>query len=390
MSTGSIHKTSYTIHNRIKLVRGGSDYFQLLEDLIDKARHTIHLRAYIFDNDSTGSTIAEALIRAAHRGVRVFVVTDGYASQNLSRTFIRKLRHNGVWFKFFEPLFRSSQLYFGRRMHEKVFVADGEQALVGGINISDRYNDMDSIPAWLDYALYANGEIARQLHTFCALYWKHERARHTGSEISSSPYPSKDTKGLCSVRMRLNDWVKGKHQVWKTYFNLFNHAGESITIMCSYFLPGAVLRNRLSKAAKRGVKVKVILAGPSDVMLAKYAERYLYGWMLKNGIEVYEYQPTVLHAKMMVVDKHWLTIGSFNVNNISAYASMELNLDVRNRNFATSVQQELDRIIAADCIRVTEKNFISNVTFFKRFLQKSAYELIRVVLNLSTFYFKHE
>ena len=160
--------------------------------------------------------------------------------------------------------------------------------------------------------------------------------------------------------------------------------------MCSYFLPGRILRTRLAKAAKRGVKVRLILAGPSDVKLAKYAERYLYDLMLKNGFEIYEYQPTVLHAKMMVVDNHWVTIGSYNVNNVSAYASVELNLDVRNKPFASSVQQMMDTIIKNDCVRVTNKNFISNTGFLKRFLQKSAYEIVRVIINLSTFYFKHE
>ena len=138
------------------------------------------------------------------------------------------------------------------------------------------------------------------------------------------------------------------------------------------------------------MKVRLILAGPSDVKLAKYAERYLYDLMLKNGFEIYEYQPTVLHAKMMVVDNHWVTIGSYNVNNVSAYASVELNLDVRNKPFASSVQQMMDTIIKNDCVRVTNKNFISNTGFLKRFLQKSAYEIVRVIINLSTFYFKHE
>jgi cardiolipin synthase len=160
--------------------------------------------------------------------------------------------------------------------------------------------------------------------------------------------------------------------------------------MCSYFLPGRVLKNCLSRAAKRGVKVKIILAGPCDIMLAKYAERYLYNWMLRNGIEVYEYQQSVLHAKMMVVDNHWVTIGSFNVNNISTYASMELNLDVRNKPFAGSVQELMDGIIENDCIRVTEKNIKNNIGFFKRLLQKTSYEIIRIVLNLSTFYFRPE
>jgi cardiolipin synthase len=125
-------------------------------------------------------------------------------------------------------------------------------------------------------------------------------------------------------------------------------------------------------------------------MLAKYAERYLYNWMLRNGIEVYEYQQSVLHAKMMVVDNHWVTIGSFNVNNISTYASMELNLDVRNKPFAGSVQELMDGIIENDCIRVTEKNIKNNIGFFKRLLQKTSYEIIRIVLNLSTFYFRPE
>ena len=160
--------------------------------------------------------------------------------------------------------------------------------------------------------------------------------------------------------------------------------------MCSYFLPGIVLRRQLSKAVKRGVEVKVILAGPSDVMIVKQAERYLYQWMLRNKIRIFEYQPTVLHSKMAVADDHWVTIGSFNVNNISAYASVELNVDVRNRKFATNLQQVMNGIIENDCIEVTPNNFATNVTIFKKFIYRSCYDLIRVVLNLSTFYFKHE
>jgi cardiolipin synthase A/B len=193
-----------------------------------------------------------------------------------------------------------------------------------------------------------------------------------------------------SVRLRQNDWVKGKHEIWRSYFNLFNNAEQSITIMCSYFLPGHVLRRQLNKASQRGVKIKVILAGPSDVMLAKYAERYLYDWMFRNNIEIYEYQPTVLHAKMAIADNHWMTIGSFNVNNISAYASSEINVDVRNRPFVVSVNHVLEEIIKTDCIQVTRKNFKTNATLFRRFLQKTSYEIIRIVLNVSTFYFKHE
>jgi cardiolipin synthase len=383
MSSGK-STSGYTLHNKIQLIRGGASYFRFLENLIAQAQHSIFIRIYIWVNDETGSAIAAQLIRAAERNVSVFIMADGYASQSLPREFIRKLREKGIHFRFFEPLLRSSHFYFGRRMHEKMVVVDGAHALVGGINFAIRYNDTNGIPAWLDFALYSGGESARQLYHYCTDDWPNSTIP------DPPPYPIDLMESKCSVRIRRNDWVKGKHEVWKTYFNWFNQANRSITIMCSYFLPGQVLRHRLSLAARRGVKIKLILAGQSDIPLAKYAEQYLYAWMLRNGIEIYEYQPSVLHAKLMVVDDHWVTIGSFNVNNVSAYASKELNLDVRNKPFAGSVARLMDKIIEEDCVPVTEKNFISNATFFKRFLQKSAYEFIRVVLNLSTFYFKHE
>lgn len=384
MSTHKKNKGYYTTHNKIKLVKGGAAYFNLLSELIERATHSIFIRIYIWDDDTTGTAIANQLIEAAKRNVAIYIIADGYASQGLSREFIRNLKTHGINFRYFEPLLRSSHFYFGRRMHEKLVVVDGSCALVGGINFADRYNDVDGIPAWLDFALYTEGDAAQQLYCYCAEDWKTDL---------SFPAWIKDQHPIsnpCSIRISRNDWVKRKHEIWNTYFNLFNRATESITIVCSYFLPGRILRHRLSLAAKRGVKVKLVLAGPSDIMLAKHAERYLYNWMLKNNIEIYEYQPAVLHAKMTVVDHHWVTIGSYNVNNVSAYASMELNLDVRNKPFANSVQAEIDAIISKYCVRVTEKNFITHAGFFKRLLQKSCYEFIRVVLNLTTFYFKTE
>ena len=386
MSSNGQHSNGYSLNNRISLLKGGIAYFNLLQELLDGADESIYIQIYIFNSDATGTRIADALIRASKRGVKVFVLADGYASQWLPSAFIKKMKQSGVHFRFFEPLLRSSKFYFGRRLHQKVIVIDGEKAIVGGINIADRYNDIKGQSAWLDYALLVEGDTAFQLKQHCMEAWKGQKE----AAVLAPPAEVFPAGEQTSVRIRINDWVKGKQEVWRTYFDLFNRAEERITILCSYFLPGRVLRHRLALAARRGVKVQLILAGPSDVMLAKNAERYLYRWMMKNGIEIYEYQPVVLHGKVMVTDAHWVTIGSFNVNNISAYASIEMNLDVRNRRFATSVQEMLDEIMVRDCIRVTEKNFATNATVFKRVVQKSAYEVIRGILNLSTFYFKHE
>lgn len=383
MSAGKSNN-SYTVYNTIQLVKGGADYFDALAKMIEEAKHSIYIRVYIWNDDATGTSIADKLIAAAKRDVDVYVIADGYASQGLPKDFIKQLKNHDVHFKYFEPLLRSTHFYFGRRMHEKIVVVDETTALVGGINFADRYNDMDGIPAWLDYALRVEGEAAYQVFQYCRDQWE-------GRKTDLKTLPERfDIKEKCSVRIRFNDWVKARNQVWRTYFHWFNHASENITIMCSYFLPGRVLRKRLSLASKRGVKVRLILAGPSDVMLAKHAERYLYRWMLRNKIEIYEYQPSVLHAKMMVVDDRWLTIGSYNVNNVSAYASLELNLDVRNKPFASSVRRLMDSIIEEDCIQVTRKSAVFNAGIIKKFIQKSSYELIRVILNLSTFYFKRE
>jgi cardiolipin synthase len=180
-----------------------------------------------------------------------------------------------------------------------------------------------------------------------------------------------------------------KDQIWKMYAELFRKASSELTIMCSYFLPGIVYRNILKAAIQRGVKVRVILAGKSDIKVAKYAERYLYRWMLRNGLEIYEYQPSVLHAKVAVADAIWLTVGSYNINDISAYASIELNLEVKSKALGREMQQLLQHIIERDCIHITSQKAIKLFSW-AHVVQLISYYVIRVLLKLSTFYFKRQ
>src|SRR5678809_147323 len=229
----------YTTRNEVKLIRAGNEYFKLLQRLINSAEHSIHLQIYIYDNDETGLMVGEAMINAAKRNVQVYFIADGYASRLMSRSCIARLRNAGVHFKFFDPLFRTHHFYFGRRLHHKVVVIDGKHALVGGINIANRYNDMPGNPAWMDYALYVRGEAAVQLFEICNGMWEVSALKAIGLPDDIEDF-LKDIpeREYCSVRVRINDWVQYKNQVWKTYFQLFNHASKSIIIMCSYFLPG--------------------------------------------------------------------------------------------------------------------------------------------------------
>ena len=380
----------YTAHNRVKLVRGGKDYFDCLLKMIAEARHTIHLQTYIYENDHTGQLVAAALKEAAARQVKVYMLADGYASKKLSRAFIQDLKAAGVRFRFFDPLLKSKRFYFGRRLHRKVVVADAAAALVGGINITDRYNDMPDQPAWLDFGVYIEGEAALHLCQLCRRSWSNYLVDVKPLPCKPEPVPQIPASEAADVSMRRNDWVRNKTEISSTYVNMFRTSRDHITILCSYFLPGRVIRRQLVLAARRGVKIRVITAGMSDVMLSKYAERYLYNWLLRHDIELYEYQANVLHAKIAVCDSQWVTIGSYNINDLSAYASIELNMNVRNAAFAEEAEQELQQIMQRDCIPITKEYQTQTHNVFRQFGRWLSYEFIRAALFLFTFYFKRE
>jgi len=381
----------FSDQNKVKLIRGGAAYFELLLKLINEATESIHLQTYIFDDDDTGQMVARALQSAAARKVRVYLLADGYASQSMSDEFINGLKDAGVHFRYFEPFLKSKNYYFGRRLHHKVFVADARYALVGGINIANRYNDMPGEPAWLDFALYAEGEIARKL---CVLCWKTWNGFPVKMDIT--PCEEKQvvfdftTEEKSLVRMRRNDWVRRKNEISATYIDMLRHAHTNITILCSYFLPGEIIRRLLKNASRRGVKIKLIIAGPTDIKIAKYAERWMYDWILRHNIELYEYQPTVLHAKVATCDGEWFTIGSYNINNISAYASIELNLDVQHAVVTRQLEQTLESFIENDCKAITLEKHLHSKNIFKQFARWGAYEFIRLSFFLITFYYKQK
>lgn len=379
----------YLTNNDVKLIRGGKEYFDTLLRMIHNAKDTIHLQTYIFDDDETGISIINALREAAQKKVQVYLIVDAYASQSISKKNIKELISSGVNFRFFEPLFKSKYFYFGRRLHQKLMVVDTRYAIVGGINITNRYNDMPGHPAWLDFAVFVEGDIAKQLCVLCWKTWKGFPSKMGLTPCEEKPTDINIPPDRSSlVRIRRNDWVRNKTQISGSYIEMLSTAKSHITLLSSYFLPGRIIKRNLLKAVKRGVKIKLILAGLSDVKVSKYAERYIYDWLLRNNIEIYEYQGNVLHGKLSVCDSEWMTIGSYNINNISAYVSIELNLDIINTSLASGVEETLENIISKNCIRVTNTSLKKSTNIFKRFVRWLSYESIKLFLYLFTFYFR--
>jgi cardiolipin synthase A/B len=379
--------SGYSSSNTVELISGGSAYFDLLEKLIDQAREIIHLQVYIYEADETGERVTHALVRAAQRGVKVYMLLDGYASRKLSTDLLDTIRKSGIHFRWFEPLFKSSRFYIGRRMHHKIFVADGLHSLVGGINISNHYNDLPDRPAWLDWAAYAKGDASTELHNICVKLWF--KGIHKSSMLVAMRTLSNQAIE-CNIRLRVNDWVRNKNQISRSYLEMFHRANARVTIMSSYFLPGRVFRKNLIQAAKRGVKIRIILTKVADVALAKSAERFFYAWLLRHNIEIYEYRKRILHGKMATYDGQWVTVGSYNFNNISTYASLELNLDIHNLSFAHKVEQTFDEIILRDCNPITKTSYEKKTNIWDTLKYRLAYESVRFIFFIFTFYFKRE
>ncbi|MBK8392987.1 MAG: phospholipase [Saprospiraceae bacterium] len=383
----AITKDSYLTNNNARIIRGGSDYFDLMISMIDRAKEIIHLQTYIFEEDDTGKMVIEALIRASQKKIEIYVIVDGYASQNLSNRTLERLEKAGIHLRFFEPLWKSKQFYFGRRLHQKVMVCDSTTALVGGMNISDNYNDINGSKAWFDFAIYMEGAIANDLCVLCWKTWRGFSKNFIKAPCNIEPLPY---YGDTALRMRRNDWVRQKIEISNTYGEMLKNAQNHITIVGSYFLPGKSIRKLLTDASKRGLKITIITAGKSDIKIFKHAERWLYDWLLRRNITIYEYQPTILHAKIALCDSKWLTIGSYNMNSLSYFASVELNIDTIHKPLVQEMDAIISEIIKKDCIEVDLNSPHIKTTPFTHFIRWCSFQFLKLTFNLFTFYYKSE
>jgi cardiolipin synthase len=378
----------YSTCNTVELIKGGTEYFSLLIQLIHNAHKTIHLQVYLLDDDETGRMVIAALKAAAGRGVKVYLMLDGYASQSLPDKFIADILAAGISFRFFEPFLKSQYFYFGRRMHHKILVADAMHALVGGMNIADRYNQLHGTAAWLDFALYVQGEVAKELCQLCRNEWKGYLKNAAAAPCEQVRPATAPAPQQIPVKICRNDWVRRKNQVSAIYIEMLQNASSHVTILCSYFLPGRIIRRQIVQAARRGIDVKIITTGRSDVRIVKYAERWFYDYLLRNNVKLYEYQDNILHGKIAECDGKWMTAGSYNINNLSAYASIELNLAVKNEAFGLETKKLLQQIIDNSCLPITKETHSRSKNIFTQFVRWFSYQFIRAVFYLFTFYYK--
>jgi cardiolipin synthase A/B len=298
--------TEFVPGNRLTLLNSGREYFPALLAAIADAQMEIHLESYIFANDLVGHEIATALCLAAQRGVLVNVTVDGFGARNFAADFQPRLAEAGVRTLFYRPEISPFRLrrHRLRRLHRKLVVVDGRIAFVGGINIVDDDNAPEDMRPRYDYAVCVEGPVLADIHHAARRMWEIVTWANFKRRFRQTPVarPCCQPAGEQRAAFLVRDNIRHRNDILHAYLDAIETAREEILIANAYFLPGLRFGRALFAAARRGVKITILLQGKTDHPLMRYAAQALYAKALAVGMRIFEYEKSFLHAKVAVID----------------------------------------------------------------------------------------
>jgi len=330
--------------NQVRLLRDGSRAYPEMLAAIEGAKRQILLEMYWFGSDNIGRRFADALGRAAERGVEVAIIYDAVGSVGASDLMFEELERKGARVIEFNPIapwkrrFRLSRLT--RRDHRKILVVDGQVGFTGGINIADFWLPLEeSGGGWRDDMVRIDGPAVAGLRDCFARVWRRLR----GEEIALVGFPALPVAAFTpgggqAVRVLGQHYFRTRHEISRTYLHYIRAAQRSIFIANSYFVPDGRILRSLARAARRGVDVRIIVPGQSDVDIVRHASRAVWGKLLRSGVRIFEWDESVLHAKSAVIDGVWSTTGTFNFDYFSLMMNLEVNVSVLDRRFAATLE----------------------------------------------------
>ncbi len=378
--------------NRIELLRNGAEYFPRLLAAIDAAAQSIHIEVYIFELDDIGQKVSDALAAAAQRGVAGPSSDRWVRLAGRSRSIDCEASTKGAkvivfrrarWWRFERRLLR--------RLHRKIALFDNRLAFVGGINIIDDYHHPDPEPVRaklgprFDFAVACEGPLVAAIAFTVTRLWWTVSVLQMKRRPSSRPQHIEPVRSSDGVRaaLLLRDNLRNRSTIERAYLDAFAHARHEVLIANAYFLPGRKFRDALCELAKRGVRVRLLLQGLVEYRLQHYAQQALYGDLVKCGVQIYEYTPSYLHAKVAVVDQKWATVGSSNIDPYSLLLAREANVAVYDEAFAHDLQQAIETAIANDST-VVDADACARRSRLRRSMSWVAYQLVRVLTLVAT------
>lgn len=416
--------------HQLLLLEGGDALFPALVEAMDAARRVVHLETYIFEFAGSALSVAEAMERAARRGVLVRLVVDGVGTPRVPEEWQRRFAAAGVRWRVYAPLGGLGLLIPSswRRLHRKLCVVDGLVGFCGGINIIDDRDDVSlgrlEVPR-LDFALRVAGPLVEDMvDTMETLWWRLQAVRkarerefraaweafkeaqpvgdftrllrkvelYTGfgsrvnadAESGSSVLVSDGPMGVNDARatLLLRDNVGHRHDIERAYLKALGTARHDIVIANAYFIPGRKLRKALTMAAARGVRVRLMMQGRYENFFQYRAARPVYQRLVDAGIDIREYAPSALHAKVAVVDRAWATVGSTNLDPLSLLLAREANVMTTDRRFAELLHQRLDMLLEHAGQKLDARALDSR-PWHQRLLDRIAFMAMRTLLFLT-------
>jgi cardiolipin synthase len=401
------------------LLRGSDAFFPALIEGIDAARTEIGLETYIFDFSCGAIAVAEALERAANRGVQVRVMLDGFGTPEVPMVWRKRWRQAGVQWLCYSPLIAFVRGWPAnwRRLHRKLCVIDQVCGFCGGVNLLDDHWDPHTRQtlehARLDFSLQVWGPVVEDIHRTMLALWTHvalKEAWKTSAQASLypqglgvwskshalalakdspvkalSPKPS-ETRVHNDMRLVIRDNLSHRWQIQASYLDSIRHARQEIWIANAYFFPSSRLLKALCAAAKRGVRVHVLLAGRPEYAWAYRATWHLYGVLIKSGVQVHEYTHSFLHAKVALVDDEWSTVGSSNLDPLSLMMAREANIVTRSKDLAQELKAHLQEAIATGSAEV-HRTDIEGRSRYNRARDMMAYGSVLLALKLARMHY---
>ncbi len=384
--------------HRLQLLQNGTSLFPAMVRVIDQARQLVHVETYIFEFAGDALQVAEALERAAQRGVVVRLVVDGVGTPGLPQAWQERFLAAGVQYQVYAPLGRLGLLIPSRwrRLHRKLCVVDGVWGFCGGINLIDDLDDVAlgrlSAPR-LDFSLQITGPLVADMQDTMEQFWwrtqavsnARRREFRAAWEALREALPPLDlphdhhTQPPQDAALLLRDNVRHRHDIERAYLKALGEARHEVVIANAYLIPGRKLRRAMALAVARGVRVRLLLQGKYEYFFQYHAARPVQHWLLRAGVEIHEYAPSALHAKVAVVDNRWATVGSTNLDPLSLLLAREANVVTTDRQFAHSLRNRLDQLMH-EAGAPLSLAALQQRPLMQRFLDRFAFGLMRALL----------
>jgi cardiolipin synthase len=348
-----IYRSPFIGGNSVELLGRGGDTFRRIFQAVSEAREIICLQFYIYRNDLTGTSLADILKEKARKGVRVYLLYDQWGSLGTPRSFWRELKDAGVRVRASRPFRWSSPRKYLFRDHRKVLLVDSGLAFIGGVNIGDEYRGIRRRKKpWRDTVVMIKGPAASALMKTFKRAWE----AGGGESISPSTIESEEAGSLSIVPIFAHSG-KGRRRMRRLLYYSINHAERSIYLTTAYFIPSRRMIETLEEAEQRGVDVKLLVPGYSDVAAAHYTGRAFFRRLLRAGVEIYNYSGPMLHAKSYIFDGTWSIVGSANLDFRSLRWNDEGNAGILDTGFAQAMERMFSEDIA-NSKRILEEEWI--------------------------------